>query len=41
MAVHFLEEPDLVELMGKDYVKYMENTPAYCPFFGKSKDKSA
>lgn len=40
LAVHFLEEPDLVEMMGKDYVEYMEKTPAYCPFFGKSKEKS-
>ena len=41
MAVHFLEEPDLIDMMGPEYVAYMESTPSFCPFTrGKEKDKS-
>ncbi len=32
LAVHFLEEPDLVKELGDEYETYKKNTPMYCPF---------
>ena len=33
LAVHFLEEPELIDSIGQDYKDYMKTTPSYCPFF--------
>ena len=41
IAVFYFEEPDHVQIIGPEYVKYMESTPAFCPFTKpKSKSKS-
>lgn len=32
LAVHFLEEPDLVDAFGSKYEKYQRAVPMYCPF---------
>merc|ERR1712130_194046 len=32
IAVLCFEEPDLVKMVGPVYIKYMESTPAFCPF---------
>jgi len=39
-AVYLFEEPDLVKLIGSEYVKYQEEVPAYCPFIPTFNKKS-
>ena len=39
VAVKFFEEPDLVEMFGDKYEKYMAKTASYCPLFPKSKSE--
>ena len=41
LAIKLLEEPGLRRKIGPQYEKYMETTPAFCPFLTMGKPKSA
>ena len=40
LAIKLLEEPGLRRKIGPQYEKYMETTPAFCPFLTMGKSKS-